>query len=80
MAETTYHRDKMYLPREVQEKLRLAEGDRLHIEVVGRGEARLRVIRRAGAANRILDRLESPPDLGRLLGRMTRREIYKDIA
>jgi bifunctional DNA-binding transcriptional regulator/antitoxin component of YhaV-PrlF toxin-antitoxin module len=80
MAETTYHRDKIYLPREIQEKLRLAEGDRLHIEVMDEGEARLRVVRRADAAKRLLEKLESPPDLGLLKGHLTRKEIYEDIA
>lgn len=80
MAETTYHKDKMYLPREIQEKLRLEEGDRIHIEVVDRGEARLRVIRSAEASKRILNRLGNPPDLGRLLTGLTRREIYEDTA
>jgi len=80
LAETTYYKDKLYLPREIREKLRLSEGDRLRIEVVGRGEVHLRVMRRAEAGRRILDRLERPPDLGRLTGRLTRREIYESIA
>ncbi|MBC8223600.1 hypothetical protein H8E65_03355 [Candidatus Bathyarchaeota archaeon] len=78
VAETTYHKDKLYLPREVKEKLGLTEGDRLLIDVVDRGEARLRVLRRAEAGTRLLKRLEDPPDLGRIIGGLTRREIYED--
>jgi len=80
VAETTYHKDKVYVPRDVQEKLGLKEGDRIHIEVVDRGEARLRVVRSTEASKRILERLKDPPKLGRVLGGLTRRDIYEDIA
>ena len=79
MAETTYYKDKVYLPREVQEKLGLVDGAVLHIEVVGRGVARLTVVRGSDAAKRVLERLDNPPNLGRLKGRLTREEIYEDI-
>jgi len=79
MAETTYYKDKVYLPREVQEKLGLVDGDVLHIEVVGRGVARLIVVRGSDAAKRVLERLNNPPNLGMLKGRLTREEIYEDI-
>jgi bifunctional DNA-binding transcriptional regulator/antitoxin component of YhaV-PrlF toxin-antitoxin module len=80
MAETTYHREKMYLPREIQEKMGLEDGDRIHIEVVDRGEARIRVVRRIDASKRIMELLEDPPDLGKVLSGLSRREIYGDIA
>jgi len=79
MAETTYYKDKVYLPREVQERLGLVDGDKLYIEVLGRGVARLIVIRRSDAAKRVLERLDNPPNLGELRGRITREEIYEDI-
>ncbi|MCD6263612.1 hypothetical protein J7L60_04310 [Candidatus Bathyarchaeota archaeon] len=47
---------------------------------MGRGEAHIRVICRAEATKRILDRLENLPDLDRLKGRLTRKEIYEGIA
>ena len=37
MVETTYYEDKVYLPRQVREKLGLVDGDVLHIEVVEKG-------------------------------------------
>jgi AbrB family looped-hinge helix DNA binding protein len=37
MAETTYYEDKVYLPKEIREKLGLVAGDVLHIEVVEKG-------------------------------------------
>lgn len=80
MVETTYHKDKVYVPRDVQEKLGLKEGDRIHIEVVDSGEARLRVVGSAEASKRILERLKDPPKLGRVLGGLTRRDIYEDNA
>lgn len=79
MAETTYYKDKVYLPREVKKKLGLVDGDRVYIEVMGRGVARLVVMRASDAAKNILERLDNPPDLGELRGRITREEIYEDI-
>ena len=79
MAETTYYKDKVYLPREVKEKLGLVDGDRVYIEVTGRGIARLIVMRGSDAAKNILERLDNPPNLGELKGRITREEIYEDI-
>ena len=79
MVETTYHEDKVYLPRQVREKLGLVDGDVLHIEVVERGVAKLSVIRRCGAAKRALEKLDNPPDLGTIKGKLSREEIYEDI-
>lgn len=79
MAETTYYEDKVYLPRQIREKLGLVDGDVLHIEVVERGVARLSVVRRCGAAKRALEKLDNPPNLGAVKGRLSREEIYEDI-
>lgn len=79
LAETTYYKDKVYLPREVQEKLGLVDGDRLYIEVLERGVARLVVAHRSGAGKRVLERLDNPPNLGKVKGKITREEIYEDI-
>ncbi len=79
MAETTFYKNKVYLPREVQEKLGLAEGDVLRIEVVEKGVAKLEVARSCDASARILKRLKNPPDLGRVKGKLGREEIYEDI-
>jgi len=78
MVETTYHKDKLYLPKEVRETLGLTEGDRLRIEVINEREARIVIVRSADATKRILGRLDNPPDLGRIKGKLTRREIYED--
>jgi bifunctional DNA-binding transcriptional regulator/antitoxin component of YhaV-PrlF toxin-antitoxin module len=78
VAETTYYEDKVYLPRQVREKLGLVDGDVLHIEVVERGIAKLSVVRRCGAAKRALEKLDNPPDLGALKGKLSREEIYED--
>jgi len=79
MAKTTYYKDKVYLPREVQEELGLVDGDELEVEVVGRGEVRLIVVRGSDAGKRVLERLNNPPNLGRLKEKLTREEIYEDI-
>jgi bifunctional DNA-binding transcriptional regulator/antitoxin component of YhaV-PrlF toxin-antitoxin module len=79
MAETTYYEDKVYLPREVREKLGLVDGDVLHIEVVERGVARLSVVRGCRATRRALEKLAEPPNLGKVKGKLSREEIYEDI-
>ena len=79
MAETTYHNDKIYIPREIKEKLGLTDGDRLKIEVVEKGEARLRILSSDDATKKLLEMLENTPDLGEIKGTLSRREIYKDI-
>lgn len=77
---TTYYKDKIYLPREVEEELGLVDGDRLYIEFLDEGVARLVVVRKNDVAERILDRLNNPPNLGEMMGQIRREEIYEDIA
>jgi len=79
MVETTYYEDKVYLPRQVREKLGLVDGDVLHIEVIEKGVAKLSVVRRCGAAKRALEKLDNPPNLGAVKGKISREEIYEDI-
>ena len=38
------------------------------------------MVRSVEASKRILERLENPPDLGGISGRLSRGEIYEDIA
>lgn len=78
MAETTYYKDKLYVPREIKEKMGLVDGDKLEIEVVGQGEARISVVRRKGATERLIEWLDNPPISGRVKGTLRRREIYED--
>lgn len=78
MSETTYYQDKVYLPREVREKLGLIEGDALHIEVVEKGVAKMTVLRRCGALKRALEKLDNPPDMGAIKGKLSREDIYED--
>lgn len=80
MAETTYYKDRIFVPKEIKEKMGLADGDKLEIEVVGRGEARIRVVRRKGATERLIEWLDNPPMLGEVKGSLRRRDIYMDIS
>jgi bifunctional DNA-binding transcriptional regulator/antitoxin component of YhaV-PrlF toxin-antitoxin module len=79
VAETTYYEDKVYLPREVREKLGLVDGDVLHIEVVEKGVAKLSVVRGCHATEKALAKLDDPPNLGKVKGKLSREEIYEDI-
>ncbi len=79
LTETTYYKDKVYLPREVKEKLGLIDGDVLNIEVVEKGVAKISVARQCRTAKKALEKLDNPPDLGKIKGKLTREEIYEDI-
>lgn len=80
MHETTYHNDKIYVPREVKDRLRLKDGDRLTIEVTDSDEARIKVVANDKATQELLELLENPHRMGKIRGRLTRREIYEDVA
>jgi bifunctional DNA-binding transcriptional regulator/antitoxin component of YhaV-PrlF toxin-antitoxin module len=79
VAETTYYKDKVYVPKEVKKKLGLVDGDVLHIEVVEKGVAKLSVVRGCHKAKLAREMLKNPPNLGRMKGRLSREEIYEDI-
>jgi bifunctional DNA-binding transcriptional regulator/antitoxin component of YhaV-PrlF toxin-antitoxin module len=79
VAETTYYEDKVYLPREVREKLGIVDGDVLRIEVVEKGVAKLSVARWCHATKQALAKLDNPPDLGKIKVSLSREEIYEDI-
>jgi bifunctional DNA-binding transcriptional regulator/antitoxin component of YhaV-PrlF toxin-antitoxin module len=78
MAETTYYEDKVYLPREIREKLGLIEGDVLHIEVVEKGVAKISIVRGCSATKKVIAKLDDPPNLGKV-EKLSREEIYEDI-
>lgn len=74
MGVGTYHKGKLYIPIEVREALGLEDGDRFEIRLTGRGfEARLK---RKTADEKLLEVLDSPPEIG--VPKLRRREIYED--
>lgn len=79
LTETTYYKDKVYVPRDVKEKLGLVDGDIVQIEVVEKGVAKLSIARRCRNGKKALEMLDNPPDLGKVKGRLSREEIYEDI-
>jgi AbrB family looped-hinge helix DNA binding protein len=80
MVETRYYKDKIYIPRDIRERLKLRDGDIIHFEVTEDGDVRLIVHSVQEATERILKRLQSPPDLGKIVGTLRRAELYEDIA
>jgi len=76
VAEITYHENKLYLPKNVREKLGLVDGDVLHIEVINKGVAKITIVR--NATSRVSEKLDNPPNLGKLKGKLSRKEIYED--
>jgi bifunctional DNA-binding transcriptional regulator/antitoxin component of YhaV-PrlF toxin-antitoxin module len=78
MVETTYYEDKVYLPREIREKLGLVEGDVLRIEVVKKGVAKLSAVRGCSATKKAIAKLNDPPNLGKMK-KLSREEVYEDI-
>jgi len=79
VAETTYYGDKVYLPREVRDKLGLVDGDVLYVEVVDNGVVKLSLVRGCIATKKALEKLDNPPNLGAVKGTLSREEIYEDI-
>ena len=79
VADTTYYEDKVYLPREVREKLGLVDGDVLRIEVVEKGVAKLSIVRGCYATKKALLKLDNPPNVGKMKRNLSREEIYEDI-
>jgi bifunctional DNA-binding transcriptional regulator/antitoxin component of YhaV-PrlF toxin-antitoxin module len=79
LTETTYYKDKVYVPRDVKEKLGLVDGDIVQIEVVEKGVAKLSISRRCRTGKKALEMLDNPPDLGKVKGKLSRDEIYEDI-
>ncbi|MHA1137493.1 MAG: hypothetical protein ACTSSE_13490 [Candidatus Thorarchaeota archaeon] len=80
MTETRYYKDKIYIPRNIREKLRLTDGDIIQFEITDDGGVKLIVLSASEASERILYRLDHPPNLGKMSGTMRRMEIYEDIA
>jgi len=79
MAETTYYRNKVYIPRAVRESLGLVDGDKLYIKVLDKGVAQLILIRGSEAGKKILEKINNPTNLGKLRERITRKDIYENI-
>ena len=48
-------------------------------KVVEKGTAKLSVGRRCGASKRALEKLDNPPDMGAIKGKLSRAEINEDI-
>ncbi len=80
MTKTRYHNEKIYIPRDIRERLRLVDGDIVKFEIGENGEVQLVIIRASEANKRILRRLSNPPDLGCIIGHLRRIDIYEDNA
>ena len=76
MADTTYHKRKVYVPAEVREKIGLEEGDKLSVVVLDRKSFKVE-LKRKNADEQILEALAHPSKIGVPRG-LTRREIYED--
>ena len=74
--ETTYYKDKLYVPKEIRERMRLMDGDRLLIDVISKDEARIRIMIRMGATKRLIEWLEHPPIKGKVEGTLRRKDFY----
>ncbi len=80
MYDTRYHNGKLYVPRVIREKLKLSDGDTVRFDITKTGDVRLVILRSDEATERILHRLDDPPDLGEMTGTARRMELYEDIA
>ena len=76
MADTTYHKRKVYVPAEVREKIGLEEGDKLSVVILDRKSFKVE-LKRKNADEQILEALAHPSEIGVPRG-LARREIYED--
>jgi len=77
LAETTYHKNKIYVPAEVREKLGLRPGEKLNIVLLDKRSFKVELQRRL-PEEELDDELISPSKVG-VPAKLTRREIYDDI-
>lgn len=77
MVTTTYHKGKIYVPKEIRTQLKLRDGNKMEVEAVGESELQVRVRRYKSAREALLDLLNNPFDLGKIRS-TRRREIYED--
>jgi AbrB family looped-hinge helix DNA binding protein len=78
MNEARYYKDKIYVPKEIREKLRLRDGDIIRFHLTDDG-VKLILLKSTEATNRILERIDDPPNLGKIKGTLRREEIYEDV-
>jgi len=76
LADTTYHKRKVYVPAEVREKIGLEEGDKLSVVILDRKSFKVE-LKRKNADEQILEALAHPSEIGVPRG-LARREIYED--
>lgn len=61
MATATYHRRKLYIPKEVEEKLALADGDQAEIRIVDSKSFVVNIKRTLGPEERVATRIAERP-------------------
>ena len=74
----TYHKRKLYVPKEVEEKLGLVDGDKTEIQVVDEKSFTVTLRRKTSPEERIVERILHSPLASKIKGKSFRREDYYD--
>jgi bifunctional DNA-binding transcriptional regulator/antitoxin component of YhaV-PrlF toxin-antitoxin module len=74
----TYHKRKLYVPKEVEEKLGLVDGDKAEIQVVDEKSFTVSLKRKSSPEDRIVERILHSPFTSKIRGKSFKREDYYD--
>lgn len=78
MAKATYHRRKLYVPKEVEERLGLADGDQAEIRVLDDRSFSVMLKRKTSPEERIARRALEHPLTFQVKSRLKRKDYYED--
>lgn len=78
MTEATYHKRKLYVPKEVEERLGLMDGDKAEIRIVDDRSFAVIVKRKSSPEDRIVRRTLEGPFTFTLKRPLKREDYYED--
>lgn len=78
MATATYHKRKLYVPKEVERKLGLADGDQAEIRIIDDRSFTVTVRRKSSPEERIARRTIERPFTLTLKRSLKREDYYED--
>ncbi|MFI5421221.1 MAG: hypothetical protein ACHQ1H_09675 [Nitrososphaerales archaeon] len=74
----TYHKRKLYVPKDVEEKLGLVDGDRAEIQVIDEKSFTVFLKRKSSPEDRMVERILHNPFTSTIKGKRFKREDYYD--
>ncbi len=77
-ATATYHKRKLYVPKIVEEKLGLVDGDKAEIRIVDGKSFTVSIKRKSSPEDRLIERILKSPFTSKMKGKTLKREDYYD--